>query len=612
MNEKELVAERFMKARMSGLDACEKVWERAKEDMVFASNRENQWSKGDREALEASNRPALSISKIPNLIRTLSGRQIMDRFERQYMPRRREHRAFAQGMTNVDRAFMERAEAKVAESSAFATMATTGVGWSRMRFDTLEDPRGIILVDECPIFSMVWPSNVSMKHNLVDRAWHIYGEYWHLDDVAAVFGIQVGDIPVTLSWFGESRSAESTAGWQPASSAGRNMPGDNTTWVELMEWWAPETKHLVSVPADPTIAWEQNTNFQQVELFSEDLDGFYASLEQQGIILPPVATAEIRRKVFRYAYVIRDVVLETGPIPYNAFTFEAMTGHRVYTPQDEWRFEGIVEILKDRQRLENMFWSSLVYQWMCDPKGVLLYEKGAFEDPNAALAAWASPNAVIELTRGSLQQGRKPYEVESGQRSPSAQVAEGLMDRVSNSVVEGSGLNPALMGNLGPDLRRISGQVVRALQDAALMTNAQLYDSLSLYRRRTGALFLRMLSEHYSEQDVAELVGEELVTDQSGQLMIPPKEMWREDAWRSISVQEAVPSPDAMRATWEGLVESGGLQALLQSGSIDAGVIAEIVPDLPENVRTMIRDRAAMMQQQMAAMQQQGGVPPQQ
>lgn len=615
------VVERWKRARLRGKDNCEGLWATAKKNHAFAAGGEGQWEEADLADFRAKRLPYVSVTKIPLILRTLSGRQIMQRFERQYLPRSRKHGAFAEMMTRIDRALMDRCDAQHEESLLFRNACgIQGVGWARVRIDTIEDPRGKIILEHVPVWNMMHPEGCT-KPNLIDRPWQMHGSWWQREALQALYpGATLGNhgMPWALSDHATAHNR-----YVDGEPKGPNDPiEDGYAWVDELEWFEVATRYQVMLPfqaEDGSIipyatALEQGMAPQIEEMTAEDLD-LVRKTYQDGTRekLPAFAAEPIQRRVYRYAKMLGEELLETDESPLAMFSYEALTGFQVYK-DDKWEWEGLVELLKDRQRLENSTWSSIIRMFQVNPKGALLVERGTFRTRNDAMSQWAAPGGIIEVERGKLSAGaRAPFEFLGGVQMPAAQLAQSIMSVAGQSVTEGAGFNPASLGQLGQDLRRISGSVVQAVQDSAMVSNADLFDNLSLYRRRMGRVLLSMMTAYYEPTDLIEIVGEEVAFGPDGESKIPPKEMWRPEAWKAIAVQEAVPSPDSMAALWDSLAESGGLQILLQSGVLDEEMIAEIMPRIPEHLRERMREKGRMMvearQMQMQAAQQQQAAP---
>ena len=200
----------------------------------------------------------------------------------------------------------------------------------------------------------------------------------------------------------------------------------------------------------------------------------------------------------------------------------------------------------------------------------------------------------------------------------------------SDDIPRLAGFNPAALGQLGNDLRRISGQVVRSVQDAAMVSNAERFDALRLDRREGGRIFLAFMrlmfkkpedlipfiGEEDAYEDVTDPLSGEPIPGPDGQpqrrLAIPPVEMWVPSAWKEIAVEEVTPTDDDQQAFWDSLQTQ--IQLLTQpmadigEGILGSEDIVALMPKVPAAQRQRMllrikRLKAKMAQQQMMAAQ---------
>jgi hypothetical protein len=207
-----------------------------------------------------------------------------------------------------------------------------------------------------------------------------------------------------------------------------------------------------------------------------------------------------------------------------------------------------------------------------------------------------------------------------------------------------AGFNPAALGQLGGDIRRVSGEVVRQLTDAAMTSNGERVDCFRLYRRENGRIFMAFARMLWEPADLIDFIGEDDAYDEvedpatgmpvldplTGEpqrvLAIPDKSMWTPDAWKEIAIEEVAPTDDELSALWDSLQTQVNL---LISPMADTGQplfssedLVDILPKIPATRRHKMRMRVRMLMRQMkmkeaqaaqaaqAAGQQGGGAPP--
>lgn len=612
----------YQRRRRQALVLCQPEWRRALENQEFASGL-SQWDKDDEKIAKIFKFACLTIPEIAPIIDTASGKQILSRYERVYVPFSSQHADWAELLSEVDRAMMGAVDAASEESEAFADgPCIQGLAAIRWLYSTRNGTKEI-LVENCPIWQVLWPVDEARKMNLTDRNWQNYGEWYELSEAVSLWPESEAALRLYrgVGWPMTRDEDSSRVEWegQPGTTEGGHASParQRMVFVEHYEWRALEQAFKVYMPnQDPEALAQAEATGQPPPpgpplgvMTEEELTSFLeAHRAETGTDYPPELIVPVEQYIYRFAKLAGGrEVLEEGRIPLDAFTFEFLTGNRD-PKQDKTLWHAMVDRLKDAQRWLNLYLSSMARIFQANPKGSLMVERGVFRNRSEAMRQWASPGGVIEIERGRMSGNQKPYEFIGGKDSPAFRMAEVLMGYAKEAMPRLVGFNPGALGQLGPDLRRISGEVLRGVQDAAVAGNAKAYDAYGLYRRRGGRLFLRFLKEYFDEKDIIQIVGEKAFRQDpaTGQRVsvIPPKHMWDPTAWKAVEISETGPTPDQKRAQWSGLVESGGLQALLQPHPItgwpilDQEDVVEMIPDLPEHRRDKIiaRHQARMAQ----------------
>lgn len=427
-----------------------------------------------------------------------------------------------------------------------------------------------------------------------------------------------------------------------------------SVWIERMEEWDLDLVYDVLVPVDPSLTMDQlgamaggemGDPFQTQEMDKAGWVEFKRDrLARLGEEVPDAWATQRYKKVWRYAYFCGDYMLEEGDIPTGYWTHLAMVGDRVLQP-DACHFQSLLERLVDAQSFVNLLLTALLRDIMMNPKGVLVVEEGVFRNKSEAQREWTAPGGVITVPRGRLS-GNPPYKYEAGGTGAYSSKVSQLLDFWREAIPRLAGFNPASLGQLGTDLRRVSGEVVRQLQDDAMVSNAGLFQSFSFYRREAGRVVTGMMRELFGENlpglirlvgdDVAfrdiydPTTGEVQIDPTTGEAMremvIPPVEMWNVNAWREVAIGETEPTEDFRRSLWTSLTESGGLQVMqtpwpedtLISGEDVITIMPSLTPRLREKMKqewkkvVARRNLQKMVEQQMMMAQMQQAAAPQQ
>lgn len=661
------VSDLMREHRNEGIANCGPFWSKAERLKKFAAR--IQWPEGKNENTDPNRKAArLTIPETSRVLAAFSGRQILERVEREYIPRNQSAARWAETLTKIDKAVCQACDGEQVDSAAFRDgPGIQGISWVRWSVDeTGEKPQ--LKFETVPIWSMMWPA--TREINLRDRGWHRWGSWWPQATVRDRWADAYEAIKQSIgvkpwSAIEQKHGASSRNPWtggdgnKPLQGSSVYSPKDRSFWIEYEEWRELVTYFEIARPVDPTMPYtaaieasdeyaaavrEQGADaaaaagltdpMERVELTAADLKAFRKEqLAVHGEDVPESIIARKPRMIYRYAYLCGDTVLEHGDGPVQSFTFQAMAAEVVELP-DRTYYIGLLEDLEDAQRMVNYMMSALIRDIQINPKGVLFIEQGLFRDRNDALSAWTTPGGVIEIPRGRMlgAQSNKPYEWVAGGTNAHSSKLESMLAFYREAIPRLAGFNPAALGQLGNDIRRISGEVVRQLTDATMTSNAERVDALRLYRREGGRIFLGFARMLWKPEDLIDFIGEDDAYDDvldpttgepvidpttgapQRRLAIPPKEMWRPDAWKEIAIEEVAPTDNELAALWDSMQTQVQLflQPMADTGKplFTAEDFVEILPKLPaarrQKMLLRVRQQAAAMKaQELAARQAQ-------
>lgn len=657
--------------REEGIANCTLIWAEARRLKKFAAR--DQWPDRDKSGGGGSggtdNNPnrksaRLTIPETSRVLAAFSGRQILQRVEREYIPRNQDTARFAETLTRVDRAVCQACDGEQVDSAAFRDgPGIQGVSWVRWFVDDWTGERPQLKYETVPIWQMMWPPTRQL--NLTDRAWQRWGSWMSQSTVRAKWPDAYDRIRIligTRQWTNVQQQAGQSSRI-PWSGGPGNKPLSNLTtaeaydpksrsfWIEYEELRELVTAWQVARPVDPAMSYADALGldrqrilalsatdpaaqaaappdpFETVEMTPEELRAYRKErLAVHGEEIPKDLATRKQRMVYRYVYGCGDQILETGDIAQKRFTFQSMAAE-VVELEDRTLYISLLKDLEDAQRMVNYMMSAMVRDIQVNPKGGLIVEQGLFRDKNEALTAWTAPGGVIEVPRGRLTQGSAPFQLIP---SPSGQYASRLDNMLAfwrEAIPRLAGFNPAALGQLGTDIRRVSGEVVKQLADATMTSNAERIDSLRLFRREGGRIFLAFARVLWEPEDLVAFIGESDAYDDvldpetglpavdpvTGEprrvLAIPPKEMWHEDSWKEIAIEEVTPSDSDLEAFWNAVQTQ---VALFQTPMPDTGKPLfesadwiKMFPKMPAALRQKVLARIKMQQRQMVEQQQQ-------
>lgn len=615
----------------------------------------------------ASRTPRLVFDRTSAIVQTASGKQITGRFERAYLPRTTSAQRAAEIMSTADRAAMQATDDEQVTSVAFKDgPIIQGASCVRWEMDVLGEKSGYIIKRHLPMWQVMVDPNAH-EINFSDRAWHRYGSWWPQSEVKARWPEKYDEISGSIgssSWAPDEQHESSRIPWVGMAGnrpfTGEYYPDGRCLWVEFEEWREAKTQWVVGVPADPQMAYADamaaaaNRAEGDPDPFTEQVFDEWAKVklfkeERQSVFaeeVPKEFIASRPRLVYKYAYVVGDTITETDECPTGYWTIQFMTGFRFPQPT-RTVFRSLLSRLIDPQKFINVMMSMLLRSLQVSPKGLLFIEEGWFgASSDEARDMWAAPGGIVTLKRGALTGGGPAgYKWEAGGQSPYTGDVQALLTFYDDALPKIAGFNPGALGQLGDDLRRISGEVVRQVADAAMTANAELFDSLRLYSRDGGRIWLSFLRRFFEVEDLIRLVGEDVAyetvmvpvppqpvmdpqtgqpvigpdgqpvtqpaidqetgeqlmqpaTDEMGapvkNLVIPDKEQWSEE-FLKFAVEDITPVADQQAAFWKAMETAFPVLMQQQPPVFTREDIIEMAPGIPAYIRSRMLQRAKMM-----------------
>lgn len=512
-------------------------WRReAREDFAFEAG--EQLTDDDKQLLRDMNRPIVVFNQVGTYVDSVSGQEIGNRQEIQFIPRKAGDVKKNEFLTSAAQWFRDQSEAPDEESDAFRDEIICGMGWTDTLLNYEDNQDGDPKVERMDPLEMVWDSSAK-KRNLRDkrRVFHIRRNV-PLDEAKALCpgdpDQPFEDADYNAGWVDDRGETE---GDNPHHNDGRfynkgergEDDDDGVTmvraqWIERVPVW------LVLDPADPT---GQNIITLQEKEFRE----LGQRMKIAGAPMPK--SVKQTRKVYRQAY-MGNVLLEIGDAPIKGhFSMKCMTGKR---DRNRNTFFGIVRAMKDPSRWANKWLMQTMHIMNSTAKGGIAAERGQFfEDDAEGAASWAKQDQVTFLKPGSLGANPKMIAKTPAQFPQGSfemmQFAFGAMGRVSGINLEAVGMQTGADQAAALDLQR----------KQAVMTLMQPYfDGLRRYRHDQGRALLFLIENYLSDGRLIKIEGKE-----NAQYVPLIKSAYADDAQGyDVIVDEAPSSANQKEQTW--------------------------------------------------------------
>jgi hypothetical protein len=514
----------------------------AREDYAFEAG--DQWNEGDKEVLRDQLRPIITMNRIAPIIDSVSGSEVSNRQEVQYIPREQGDVQVNEILTSAAKWFRDECDAEDEESDAFRDMLICGMGWTETRLDYEDNPDGEPRIDRVDPLEVIWDSS-ARKRNIVDgrRVFHVRRDVPIEEARALCPNDDFEDADYNATWADleldkkEDHENDGRFYDKPNQEVDADAKQEKRVTLIRAQWYEREPAYRVIDPDHPD---------RVVTIGKKQHDMVQTAAKQAG--MPPIRSVKITRKVYKQAYLGR-VLLEVSEAPCkDRFSFNCMTGKR---DRNKNTFFGLVRSMKDPQRWANKWLSQTLHIMNSTAKGGIVAERGVFDNDAEAETSWAKQDAITWLKKNALQEGR-------WKEKPQAQFPVGfyqLTEMAISSIRDVSGVNVEVLGMREADQ---AASLEAQRKQSAMVILQPMFDSLRRYRKNQGRVLLYLIQNYLSDGRLIKIVGQE------GEKYVPLVHNEGVSTY-DVIVDQSPTSPDQKQAVW------GMLQQILPA-------IAKIIP----------------------------------
>lgn len=478
-----------IKERFKAADDMSQEW-RQEAITLFDFYAGDQWNEIDKAEARDKLRPALTFNLMAKYIDAVSGLQIANRNDIRYIPREMGDVKVNEILTSAAEWVRDGCDAVAQESEAWRDMLVTGIGATETYVDTMDDPEGRIVIERRDPVE-IWTDPAARKMNCVDGRYLIRIRYMDMDEIEERWPDKIHEVgPSNL---GIEVSAE--LGW------GEYLHNADEAWRYEHQPFGEISRKTV-----PVVEYQWYKREKMVRFFTPmgTRDVTPKQAEQLRIVLQkgqiPFKDQSYRGRKFYRAFAAGNTILAQGESPYQqGFTYGLMTGKRDRNA-NQWHALG--RPLKEPQQFVNKILSEAVHIMRTQAKGGLMAEEDAFVDPRRAEDEWASPESIVWMEEGAIQNGKV-------MPKPQSQIPAGydkFLSFAMNALPETTGLNLEIMGLAN----KVQPGIVEAQRKESAMTMLQwAFDSLRSYHMEHGKLLAHYIRDYIADGRLIRITGKQ-------------------------------------------------------------------------------------------------------
>lgn len=470
-----------------------------------------QWRKADIAKLKDEGRPIVTLNRIEPMIEGIVGAEVNNRQEVSFQAREKADKYATMALNEVGKWARDN-DVEEEESDAFKNTIVCGMGWTIHTMDYTEDLDGKYTVISTDPLGHYWDTD-SRRPNLSDARWVGYVERMSRDKFRTLFPGQKGaDNIFGQKVFSASDTNNEEAAKYPSDYDDPNLLGTEGGQIP-QNLYVLEYQTYKMEPAYRIL--DPDTGELTKPLDKPEFERMKSTVEARGAVMarfgtpidpPEDGTAQL---VFRYLLQERRIYYRkfysgNGPVdeqernPWrNGFTMQCITGRR-HRKRRTWY--GIVRAMKDPQWLTNSFMSASIHHYNSNPKGGLMWETGAWENPEGMEAKLAHPAPSLEVNPGFLD---KIIPIQPANSSPAL---DRLFQVVTDLTPMITGISLESLGLAGRD-QPIGLEQTRKLATMSIVS--PIFSSLRKYRKQAGRLLFDYLRDFVPLKTMERVVSEE-------------------------------------------------------------------------------------------------------
>lgn len=521
--------------------------EQAEEEDVYDNI---QWKEEDAAELMARGQYPLVYNVVSASIDWVVGTEKRTRSDDKILPRRKEDGKPAERKSQLLKYLSDVNQSPFSRSRAFADAAKVGIGWLECGVQDQDD--GEPIFDSYESWrNMLWDS-AATRLDIENGRYVTRVKFVDLDLITAAFpereallkrSALSNDDFITLDSFGDEAMDSQERFME---SAGYTRPGEHRAEYSRDRLRAMET--WIKMPVD---AWRLKGGAFHGELFDPYSEAHIEQLRAGDADAVKKKTLKVFCSIFTTAGMVW-----FGPSPYrhNRFPFTPIWGYR--RGRDGMPY-GMLRRLKDIQFDVNKRASKALH---IISTSKVIYEKGAFDDPDEVRDEISRPDAFIEKNVG------KTVDINADRELSQYQLE--MMSRSISMIQQAAGVTDE---NLGRRTNAASGIAIQRRQDQGALATATLFDHLQLARQVHGEKQLSLVEQFMSE------TKQFRITNMRGRP-------------NYLTINDGLPENDITRSKADFVVGEADWQNTLRQANVEA--LLQVIAKLPAQVGLILLDMA--------------------
>jgi len=469
-----------------------------------------QWRKDDLDKLKKQNRPIITMNRTEPLVEGIVGAEVNNRQETSYQAREPADKKVAMALMEVAKWARDN-DVEEEESDAFRNTIISGMGWTKSFPEYSEDLDGKFTVISTDPLGHYWDVD-ARRPNLADARYVGYVEAMSRDKGRAMFpGEKLEDNVFGVRGLpseDDERAAKSPTDYDDPALQGVEGAETSTT-IKVLEYQAYTMEPAYRILDPGTGQLSSPVDVVEFNKMRRAVEARGAVMARFGTPVDPPEGEAIAPLVFRF-------LLQEKRVYYrafysgsrrlgerernswrNGFTMQCMTGRRHHR-RNTWY--GLVRPMKDPQRYLNSFMSASIHHYNSNPKGGMMYEEGAMENPEELEAKLAHPSPNIELASGGLAR------VKMIDPAPPSNALDRMIQIVSDMPPLVTGVSMEFVGLASRD-QPIGLEQTRKLATMSIV--ASIFSSLRRYRKQSGRLLFDYIKDYIPLETIQRVLSED-------------------------------------------------------------------------------------------------------